>query len=66
MKMLVLDVVYRISKSGKTYCQAAMRASGKNGDFLFAATVPDGFVAGETYDNKVIFDGKGGAYVLPY
>lgn len=66
MKMLVLDVVDRVAKSGKPYCRAALRGSGKNGDFLFVATVPDGFVAGETYDNKVIFDGKGGAFVLPY
>ena len=66
MKMLVLDVVDRVSKSGKAYSQAAIRGSGKNGDFLFVATVPDGFEAGESYDNKVIFDGKGGAFVLPY
>lgn len=66
MKMLVLDVLDRVAKSGKPYCQAALRGSGKNGDFLFVATVPDGFAAGETYDNKVIFDGNGGAFVLPY
>lgn len=66
MKMLVLDVVSRVAKSGKPYTQAAIRGSGKNGDFLFVATVPDGFETGESYDNKVIFDGKGGAFVLPY
>lgn len=66
MKMFVLDVVNRVAKSGKPYCQAALRGSGKNGDFLFVATVPDGFAVGEFYDNKVIFDGKGGAFVLPY
>lgn len=66
MKMLVLDVVNRVAKSGKPYSQAALRGSGKNGDFLFVATVPEGFDVGETYDNKVIFDGKGSAYVLPY
>lgn len=66
MKMLVLDVVDRVAKSGKPYHQAAMRGSGRNGDFLFVATVPDGFEVGETYDNKVIFDGKGGGFVLPY
>lgn len=66
MKMFVLEVLNRCSKSGKYYCQAALRGSGKNGDFLFVATVPDDFAAGETYDNNVIFDGKGGAFVLPY
>lgn len=66
MKMLVVDVCDRVSKDGKAYRQAAIRGSGKSGDFLFVAIVPPDFEIGMTPNNQVVFNKQGSAYVLPY
>lgn len=65
MKLVILDVISKVSKAGNPYTQAAIRGTGKNGDFLFVATVPDDTVVGEVLDRKVIFS-NGGGFVLPY
>lgn len=66
MKMVILDVLSKVSKGGKPYNLAAIRGTGKKGDFLFIAVVPDDFSAGEVIDRKVVFNNQGSAYVLPY
>ena len=66
MKMLIVDVCDRVSKNGKPFRQAAIRGTGKSGDFLFVGIVPPDFEVGETYDNNVVFNQQGSAYVLPY
>lgn len=65
MKLVILDVISKVSQAGNPYTQAAIRGTGKNGDFLFVATVPDDLAAGEVLDRKVVFS-KGGNFVLPY
>lgn len=66
MKMVILDVLCKVSKVGKPYNQAAIRGTGKKGDFLFIAVVPDDVSAGEVIDRNVVFNNQGSAYVLPY
>ena len=58
MKMLIVDVCDRVSKNGKPFRQA--------GDFLFVGIVPPDFEIGGTYNNNVVFNRQGSAYVLPY
>ena len=66
MKMLIVDVCDRFSKDGRPYRQAAIRGIGKSGDFLFIGIVPPDFEIGGTYNNNVVFNRQGSAYVLPY
>lgn len=66
MKMLIVDVCDRFSKDGRPYRQAAIRGTGKSGDFLFIGIVPPDFEIGGTYNNAVVFNRQGSAYVLPY
>lgn len=65
MKLYVLDVISKVNESGNMVARAAIRATGKNGDFLMVASVPPDFVSGETYDKRVVF-GNNGNFVLPY
>lgn len=67
MKFTILDTVDRKSKTGKPYTQAACRAVGKSGPYLFVATVPPELsdMIGEECDLTVMFN-QGSAYVLPY
>lgn len=66
MKMVILDVLSKVSKSGNPYNQAAIRGTGKKGDFLFVGVVPDDVTVGEVIDRHVVFNGQGSGYVLPY
>lgn len=67
MKFVILETVQRVSKSGKPYVQAACRANGKTGPYLFIATVPSDLLdmKGEECDLTVMFN-QGSAFVLPY
>lgn len=66
MNITILDVIERVSKTnGKPYRQAAIRGTGKNGDFLMLAIVPDDVQSGEVLDRRVVF-GQNGNFVLPY
>lgn len=68
MKLMILDTCRRVTKSGRTYVQAAFRSTNKAGqDWLGVATVPDDLAdfVGEI-DRQVVFGGNGSVYVLPY
>lgn len=67
MKFTVLETIQRTSKGGKPYVQAACKANGKTGPYLFIATVPPELLGmkGEECDLTVMFN-QGSAYVLPY
>ena len=67
MKFVVLETVERTSKSGKPYVQAACKAHGKSGPYLFVATVPSELssMQGMECDLTVVFN-QGSAFVLPY
>lgn len=67
MKFTILEAIQRTSKSGKPYVQAACKANGKNGPYLFIATVPSDLVdmQGQECDLTVVFN-QGSAFVLPY
>ena len=68
MKLMILDTCRRVTKSGRSYVQAAFRSTNKAGqDWLGVATVPDDLAdfVGEV-DRQVVFGGNGSVYVLPY
>lgn len=67
MKFTILETVQRTSKAGKPYVQAACKANGKNGPYLFIATVPSDLIdmQGQECDLTVVFN-QGSAFVLPY
>lgn len=68
MKILILDTCRRVSKTGKSYVQAAFRSTNRAGqDWLGIATVPDDLAdfVGEV-DRQVVFGGNGTVFVMPY
>lgn len=67
MKFTILEAIQRTSKSGKPYVQAACKANGKHGPYLFIATVPSDLfdMQGQECDLTVVFN-QGSAFVLPY
>lgn len=66
MKMKCLDVVTGVSKAGRPFTNGAFRATGKSGNpFLFVASCPPEFKAGQELDCNVAFT-QSGNYILPY
>ena len=66
MKMKCLDTVNGVSQSGKPYTRGAFRAVGKSGNpFLFVASCPADYKAGQEYNVTVAFSSTGN-YILPY
>lgn len=66
MKIKCLDTVNGVSKSGNPYTRGAFRAVGKSGNsFLFVASCPAEYKAGQEYSVSVAFSPSGN-YILPY
>lgn len=68
MKITILDTCRRVTKTGKTYVQAAFRSTNRSGqDWLGIATVPEDLAdfVGEV-DRQVVFGNNGTVFVLPY
>lgn len=66
MKIKCLDIVTCVSKSGNPYTRGAFRAVGKSGNpFLFLASCPADYKAGQEYSVHVAFSPNGN-YILPY
>lgn len=69
MVITILSTLSKVSKAGKSYCQAACKGVSKSGSsFFFIATIPDDLMEhdGEVLDRNVLFNDRGSAFVLPY
>lgn len=69
MQFTILSTLSKVSKSGKSYCQAACKGTSKVGSpFFFVATIPDDLLDhdGEVLDRNVVFNANGNSFVLPY